>query len=299
MNDAGALPPRSYLFVPGDNEPMIRKALAAGADAVIMDLEDAVAPERKGAARAAIAASLADIASSRVRRVVRIGDVAGGAGLEDLRAIVLPGLDAIRIPKVAGPDDVAAVSELLTELESGRGIEPGSIRLQCTLESAEGVLRANEIATADSRVEALVFGHADFVADLGVRPSADGTETLFARSWTVICSRAAGLVGPVDGAFTDLGDADGLKRSVEAARQLGFSGKSAIHPKQLHAIHEGFAPTRDQIQLAHEQLQVYGAALVEGRAVATTASGSFVDEAVARTARNVLSRAGELAEEAR
>ncbi len=295
MNAAAA---RSYLFVPGDNEAMIGKALRAGADAVVMDLEDAVAPQRKAVAREIVARSLSAQPEARVRRVVRIGAVRGGPGMEDLAAIVRPGLDAVRLPKVDGPEDVLLVANALDGLEREALLKPGSVRLQCTIESAAGVLRAEAIARAHPRVEALVFGHADFVADINAQPSPSGNETLAARSWLVLCSRAAGISAPIDGAFTALGDPDGLKRSVEQARGLGFQAKSAIHPKQLPTIHAGFSPTESEVTAARERLTAFDSAMARSAGAATTASGQFVDEAVAKHARAVLARA-EVASQAR
>ncbi|MFA5569071.1 MAG: CoA ester lyase [Trueperaceae bacterium] len=289
MNAAAA---RSYLFVPGDNEALIGKALRSEADAVVMDLEDAVAPQRKGVARETVARSLSAQPGALLRRVVRIGAVRGGPGLEDLGAIVRPGLDAVRLPKVDDPGDVRLVASVLDELEREALLKPGSVRLQCTIESAVGVLRAEAIARAHPRVEALVFGHADFAADIGARPSPSGNETLAARSWLVLCSRAAGISAPIDGAFTALDDPEGLKRSVEQARNLGFQAKSAIHPKQLPTIHAGFSPTEDEIALAREHLAVFESAVERGAGAAKTASGQMVDEAVAKHARAVLARAG-------
>jgi citrate lyase subunit beta/citryl-CoA lyase len=205
---------------------------------------------------------------------------------------VRPGLDAVRLPKVDDPGDVRLVASVLDELEREALLKPGSVRLQCTIESAVGVLRAEAIARAHPRVEALVFGHADFAADIGARPSPSGNETLAARSWLVLCSRAAGISAPIDGAFTALDDPEGLKRSVEQARNLGFQAKSAIHPKQLPAIHAGFSPTEDEIALARERLAVFESAVERGAGAAKTASGQMVDEAVAKHARAVLARAG-------
>lgn len=282
---------RSYLFVPGDDARKIGKALVAGADAVILDLEDAVAPERKSVAREIIGAHLTDFAASSVACVVRIGGL-DGEWRDDLAAVVRPGLDAVRVPKVTDAADVVRVATELAALEASAGLAPGTVRLQCTIESAAAVLRAEQIASAHARVEALVFGHADFAADIGVRVTVAGTESLMARSWLVLCSCAAGIGGPLDGAFTALNDEEGLRHSVALARELGFTGKSAIHPKQVAVINAGFSPKEEEVVAAREQLAAFDAALEHGLAVAKTAGGQFVDEAVVKHARTVLVRAG-------
>lgn len=293
---------RSYLFVPGDDARKIGKALISGADAVVLDLEDAVAPERKAVAREVIRAALPDFVTSHVACVVRIG-AQDGAWRDDLEAVVRPGLHAVRVPKVQGAEDVLRVAQVLASLEAAAGLTPGTVRLQCTIESAVGVLRSEQIAGADRRIEALVFGHADFAADIGVTVTDAGTESLMARSWLVLCSRSAGIGGPLDGAFTALGDEEGLRRSVALARTLGFCGKSAIHPRQVAVINAGFSPTEAEIEAATEQLAAFEAALKLGVAVAKTTGGQFVDEAVAKRARTVLalakSAAGETREEPR
>jgi len=287
-----AVAPRSYLFAPGDDARKVEKALVAGADAVVLDLEDAVAAPRKGAARELVAAALAAPApEGGPLRLVRLGAVRGGPGLDDLAAVFGPGLTAVRLPKLDAAEDVRLVAEALATLEGERGLPPGTVRLQCTIESAAGVLRAEAIASAHPRVEALVFGEADFLADIGAARTRSGEESLLARSHMVLASRAAGIGQPIDGAFTALDDEEGLVLNVARARRLGFGAKSAIHPRQLAAIHAGFAPTAAEVRAAREQLAALEAALGRGSAAATTAGGQFVDEAVARQARAVLARA--------
>lgn len=281
---------RSFLFVPGSDERKIQKALLVAADAVVLDLEDAVAEGRKESARAVVARNLARFPANGTPCVVRIGALEA-QWEADLHAVVRPGLDAIRLPKVQDPEHVRKVASALDTLERTGGVEQGSVRLQCTIESAAAVLRAEQIAVAHPRVEALVFGYADFTADIGVKATVEGYESLVARSWLVLCSRAAGIGGPLDGAFTDLSDTGGLRRSVEQARSLGYRGKSAIHPKQLTTINLGFSPSAAEVAEAKDQLATYEAGLSQGIAAVKTAGGQFVDEAVARRARSVIARA--------
>lgn len=277
---------RSYLFAPGSSPRVLGKVLGAGADAVVLDLEDAVAPQNKVAARAAVADLVVREAAAAPCEVhVRVNRTAGGYDTDDVAAVVGPGLRALRLPKAADAGEIAAVAALLDRLERDAGLEPGTVALYPTIESAAGVERARELAAAP-RVESLVFGAADFLADVGA--GGDGRDaTLFARSTIVLASRTAGIAQPVDGAYTDLDDLDGLRRTTAWARSLGFFGRSAIHPRQLAVLHDVATPTPAELAWARE------VAAVSERGAAAVVAGGFVDAAVARRARAILALAPE------
>lgn len=279
--------PRSYLYAPGSNERILAKVLDAGADAVILDLEDAVPLDQKISARAAVAALVAARAADVSCEVhVRVNVAAsGGSDLDDVRAVVAPGLAALRLPKSEDPDDVREVAALLDALEIERGMTPGAVRLYPTVESVVGLDRARELAASSPRVATLVYGPADLAADLGIPEPDDRDATLLARASLVLACRLAGVGAPVDGAYTAINDLEGLGATAAWARRLGFGGKSALHPRQLPVLHAVFTPTDEEV--AHANAVV--ASLADGRAVAMV-DGGFVDPAVVARARNVLAR---------
>lgn len=283
---------RSYLYAPGSSPEVMRKALVAGADAVVLDLEDAVAPDRKEHARVEVAALLrelggavagSDPTSPAVHvRINRSGD---GYLEDDLKAVVHPALRAIRLPKSESSAAIAAVAVRLDELERARGLPPGRIHLYPTVESALGAVSIAELATAP-RVARFALGAADLLVDLGAHGD-DDLATLSIRTDLVLRSRVAGVGPPVDSVFTDLDDLEGLRRSARRARSLGFHGKSVIHPCQLAPVHEVFTPTDDELVRAEQIIAALEEAERQGSG-AVALDGSFVDAAVAARARATL-----------
>jgi citrate lyase subunit beta / citryl-CoA lyase len=259
---------RSYLFAPGHNAKLVGKVFDAGADAVMLDLEDAVPPKAKAAARAMVAAALRERSAWVRVNAVRSADCAA-----DLEAV--GGLAAgIRIPKVESPDDVAWVGDRA----------PGT-PLICAIESARGILAAPEIATAPG-VRHLSVGGVDLRRDLN---AGDGDQPmLYARSRIVVASRAAGLAPPIDSVYPHVGDEPGLRAQAEHGRTLGFFGKSAIHPRQLAVLHEVFTPAEEEVAWAREVVDAFMAA---GGEPLRLDSGEFVDVPVAERARRVLALA--------
>lgn len=282
---------RSYLYAPGSSPRIAEKAIRAGADAVVLDLEDAVAPGEKASARRAVAQLIErarDDCGAELH--VRVNHRPGSFDTDDLAAVVAPGLSGLRLPKATCADEIRAVAELLDELEPRAGIGSGHIRLYATVESAAGALAATELACAP-RVERLAFGATDFLADIGSPGSVDGPATLLARSALVLASRAANINAPIDTVYTRLDDEDGLRRSALSARELGFFGKSVIHPRQLAIVHEVFTPTAEDVERAQSVIEESEAAGARGVA-ATRLGGDFIDPAVVARARRVLEIAG-------
>lgn len=279
---------RSYLFAPVSNPTVMRKALASAADAVVLDLEDAVAPDHKDAARAEVDRLLAELdAEGQTDRSpavhVRINRAGGGFADDDVEVAVHPLVEAIRLPKVEDAEAVRQVAAAIAHRESALGMRPGTVRLYPTIESARGVLSAEEIAASDPRVARLVLGQADLVADLGGRGD-DTLTTLVPRALVALASRAAGIEAPVDGATTDLTDAEVLSAALARARALGFFGKSAIHPRQLGAINSAFTPDDGELETA-ERI-IHAAEAAEGGA--TSVDGKLVDAAIVRRATSLL-----------
>lgn len=283
---------RSYLFAPGADESVMRKALAADADAVILDLEDSVAVDRKDAARRTITGLLEDVGVTSLNSAgtpeihVRVNRSGDAYDVADLHVAASPLVRAVRLPKAESAAMVRSASQVLSDLERDTDLPEGSIGLYPTIESARGVLECREIAAADSRVVRLVIGQADLVADLGASGD-DGLATLVPRSMLVLASRAEGIGPPVDGAFTDLDDERGLRDALSRARALGMFGKSAVHPRQLAAINEAFSPTPAEVSRAEEMVAAAAAAARSGSGV-TVLRGEMIDRAIVQRARGLL-----------
>lgn len=278
---ADTTPPRlarSALYVPGDAADKLTKALDRGADELIVDLEDAVAPGRKDAARAAVAAWLQDLPASDTAVWVRVNP--GDLGRTDVKAVAgASALAGVVLAKTESLADVEAVDTILTEHGSAAGIVP-------LLESAAAVLRATEIASGP-RVRRLQVGEADLRADLGVTLGPDERELLHVRSQMVLVSAAAGISPPIGPVSTDFRDLESLRASTEALARLGYVGRACIHPAQIAVVNEVFTPSADEIEEAQQLLAALEAA---GSGVALDARGRMIDEAVARQARLVLAR---------
>jgi citrate lyase subunit beta/citryl-CoA lyase len=272
---------RSYLFVPGSRPELFARALAAGADAVVFDLEDAVAPSAKAAARRAVADA---VTPSACQVHVRVNRGPHGYDTEDVRAVVAPGLAALRLPKAEDSADLARLEDTLAAAKDAAGLAPASVALYPTAESALGIWEAHRVAAASPRVARLTFGAADFLADLR---ATDDDAALHARGRLVLASRVAGVAAPVDSVHTAVDDVDGLRHAALRARALGFWGKSVLHPRQLDVVHEVFAPTAAELEHARRVVAAFTAAQAEGRA-ALVVDGEFVDPAVVARARAVL-----------
>ncbi|MFA9432039.1 CoA ester lyase [Egicoccus sp. AB-alg2] len=279
---------RSYLYAPGSNPDVMRKALRAGADAVILDLEDAVAPSAKEGARAAVADLLDEIAGQDTACDVHVRVNAGpdGVDVDDLAAVVRPALRAVRIPKVESAAAIRELAATLDDLEARAGLPVGDVGIYPTIESAAAVVALAEICGASARIVRCALGSSDLLADLAASGD-DDTATLYARSALVVHSRAAGIGPPVDSVHTDLQDEPGLKRSAQRGRSLGFHGKSVIHPRQLPAVHEVFTPGGGEVAAAREIVAAADAADRAGVG-ATRIGAAFVDPAIVARARALL-----------
>ena len=260
---------RSYLFAPGHNAKLLGRVYTAGADALMLDLEDAVPPEHKPTARRMVAATLVDPPAS-ARAWVRVNAARTDQCAADLDAVAEHAY-GIRIPKTESPEDVAWVARRA----------PGK-PIICAIESARGVLASHEIAAAPG-VRHLAMGGVDLQRDLNT--TGGNSQTLYVRSHLVVCSRAAGIEAPIDSVFPRLADDVELRAQAEFARTLGFSGKSAIHPRQLPILHEVFTPSDRELVWAREVLAAFEAA---AGAALRMPDGEFVDLPVAQRARRVL-----------
>ena len=272
-------PIRSYLYVPGSNPRRIENALASEADTVVLDLEDAVAPNRKEEARETVAGFLRSGHEKPI--FVRVNVPGSALAEQDIEAVAGPNLAGLRLPKTESAEAVRRVAKRLEDLRCEAGI-------QCLIESALGLELVFEIARAHERVVGMSLGEADLAADLGVR---DDVGLLYARSRLVVATRAAGLPGPVQSVYTNVRDEEGLRRSTEEGKNQGFVGRSAIHPNQLSTINEVFTPTESEVAEAEDLLARLEESAGAGIGALALEDGRFVDEAVVGSARLTLALA--------
>ncbi|KMO78798.1 CoA ester lyase [Mycolicibacterium chubuense] len=266
--------PRSWLYVPGHRADRIEKALASAADAVVIDLEDAVPADRKQQARSNTVAALNTYPQRAIWVRINAATAEAQADLDILAAAENPPA-GLRVPKVESPAQLQRAAEL------------GPWRVHALIESAAGLLRLEAIAQAHTQVDGIALGEADLAADL--RVARDGLE--WARGWLVCVARAYGLDSPVASVFTDVADIEGLRTSCQTARQNGFHGRSAIHPSQLKTINDVFTPTRAELDAAQRVVEAARSAARRGEATVLDHNGSFIDPAVVAGAEAVLARA--------
>ncbi len=296
---------RSLLAVPASGRRMVEKALASEADGVFLDLEDAVAPDDKTSARKGVVVALGELDWRGRPTLYRANALDTPYFYRDLIEVVEEAggsLDAVMVPKVNGPEDLHVVATLMTQLELATRLEPGKIKLEAQIESAEGLTNVDAIARATGRLEALHFGPGDFAASLrmpqtsiGVMDEWDeaypGHRFHYAMQRIVVAARAAG-VRALDGPVADYGDEEGLRRSCLVARSLGFDGKWCIHPAQIGTVNEVFSPTEREIEWAGKVVAAYEEANAAGSG-SVSVEGQMVDAASIRMARNTLDVAGE------
>jgi citrate lyase subunit beta/citryl-CoA lyase len=276
---------RSVLYVPGDVTDKLARAQDRGADALIIDLEDAVAPSAKETARHATADWLASRKDWTTPVWVRVNNNADLAA--DVAAVVGPGLAGLCLPKCAGTATLAHLDGLLLGSEVAKGVEPGSTRVWPLIESAEGLLAAAAMARA-SRVAGLQLGEVDLSAELGITPAEDEEELRPLRSTVVVASVAAGLGPPVAPVSPQWRDEDLYRRSTSALARMGFGGRACIHPRQVAIANEVFTPTPDQLEWAQGVLSRFDEALARGAGVLVDERGQLIDEAIVRIGRRIL-----------
>ena len=279
---------RSLLYVPVTRADFVAKAHTRGADAIQLDLEDAVAPGEKAAARAALPAAVRQVAGHGIDVVVRINRPWRMA-VRDMEAAVIAGVRALALPKVADAGHVRACAEIVAELEVERGLPAGSVGFIAMVETADAVLGMRDIAAAHPRVLALTLGAEDFATDVGITPEPD----LLAgpKQAVVLAARAAGVLplGLV-GTVAHYADTDAFAAVVERSRRIGFVGASAIHPRQVPLLNTGFTPSPEALAHAGRLVAAYEEAHARGLG-AIEFEGSMIDEPVAERARRLLARA--------
>jgi len=285
---------RSLLNTPANRPAMVEKAAGYGADALILDLEDSVPLDEKAEARLIAREALGRSVTSGLVQYIRVNAAASGLLVDDLDAIVAPGLRGIQLPKVAGPSEITDVDTRLSALEAARGLPVGGIELLVSLESARGVFFAYEILAAGARVGSVMLGTAeggDLQGDMGYLTTDDDRQLAYLRAKVILAARVVGLTNPIDGVYARVRDLDGLEATARRAREFGYRGKKLIHPAQIDVVHRVFTPTPAELDHAERVIATFEAALLRGEATAVV-DGAMVDYAMADTARRLLARAG-------
>lgn len=279
---------RSMLFLPGNSPNILLNADFLGSDSMILDLEDAVAPTEKDSARILVRNAITALGYTK-EVIVRINPVDSPYWEKDLREIIPVKPDMIMPTKVSCKNDVKDIADYITEIEREHGMEVGQVKLIPLIETALGVENAFEIASADSRIEAIFLGGEDFTADMRCKRTKEGKEIFYARSRMVMSARAAG-VDVYDTPWTDVEDYEGLIEDAKFAKSLGFTGKSSISPRHIPFINEVFSPTEEEIQYAKDVFACIEKAKAEGKGVVSL-RGKMIDAPIVTRARQVLETA--------
>ncbi len=277
----------SRLYLPGNSPALMINAGIHHPDGIILDLEDAVAPDKKFEARFLVRNALRNIDFYGAERMVRINQ--GERGLEDLEYVISYNVNLILLPKCEHPEQVQAVNKKIQEIVNRKSSLENPIWLMPIIESALGVINAFSIASSADNVVALAIGLEDYTADLGTRRTLEGKESFFARSMVVNAARAAGIQ-PIDSVFSDIGDMEALKQNVLNSKALGFDGMGCIHPRQIKVIHEAFAPTSDEVEKAKKIVFAFHEAEKKGLGVVALGN-KMIDPPVVKRALNTINLA--------
>lgn len=285
-------PLRSFLFCPGNHARRVEKVFVSGADAAILDLEDAVAVAEKPAARAQVLEALARPRSCA--GYVRVNALSTPFGREDLLKMPARGVDGILLPKLDSIEELEIADELIAEGEARHGLREGSIRLIPMIETARALARVEKICAAAAedfpRVRRFTFGAGDLALDLGMTVSPDEAELDYARSRIVVASRAAGLQAPLDTVWFRLKDGEGFRALCAKTRRMGYVGKLCIHPDQVPVVNAVYAPGADEVAFAQKVVDAFKAAEAQGLA-SIQVEGQFVDYPVVHRAQGILDAA--------
>jgi citrate lyase beta subunit len=280
---------RALLYMPGDDRRKIEKATTLGVDCICMDMEDGVAITRKTEARAVIAQAMKELDFGKSERCIRINSFGSGFEKFDLAAAVATNPDTIVVPKIETARQVKEISEYIEMYELSARMAVGSIRMLVGVETAKGILNLKEIAEAEKRLEAIIFGAEDFAASVGATRTKESTEVLYARS-AVVTACAANELQALDMVYIDFRDVEGLRAEAGEGARLGFSGKQIIHPNQVEAVQEAFTPSDEAIEYAQRVVRAFSASQREGKG-AFALDGKMIDMPLLKNAQKVLDRA--------
>lgn len=280
---------RSLIFVPGNRPNMLERALSFDADVIMVDLEDSVPPAEKVAARDVARQWVPKLRRSGRTVMVRVNSLDTGLTGSEVAALAGPDLYGFSIGKTESVWDMREADRIVAAAETSGGLDQGGIKLIPWIENAKAVLACQEIAVASSRIIAIAFGAEDYTNDMGVRRTDTGREVQFPRSVVPVAARAAG-VASLDSPFVRFRDPDGLREDCQVSRQMGYTGRFAIHPSQLEIVNETFSPSPDEVDYARQVVEAWDRAEAEGRG-SVALDGRMIDVPVLRRARNLLSQA--------
>ncbi|MEM9533974.1 MAG: CoA ester lyase [Pseudomonadota bacterium] len=283
---------RSFLFAPGNHPRKVEKSLQVGADAVVLDLEDAVATAQKAATRPVVVDALQEPRSCR--GYIRVNSFETPWCYGDLQAAVRGGVDGIVLPKVESAAQLITVDWVISQLELERNLSPGTLDLMPIIETGLGVARLEEISSAVPRVQRLAFGAGDLHLDLNLQWEPQERSLADTRSRLVLHSRIAGLEPPIDTVLLQIRDSARFEKSSAAGREFGFQGKLCIHPDQVPIANRVFSPSADEIEHARQVVEAFAAAEADGSA-SIQLEGYFIDYPIVERARKVLELAERLA----
>ena len=276
----------SRLYLPGNSPGLMINAGIHKPDGIILDLEDAVAPDKKDEARFLVRNALCGLDFYGAERMVRINQ--GERGIEDLEYIIPYNVNLVLLPKCEKPEQLQAVNDRIRKIQQKHN-QSNPVWIMPIIESALGVINAYPIASCSGNIVALAIGLEDYTADLGTKRTPEGTESFFARSMIVNAARAAGIQ-PIDSVFSDVGDMEGLRQNVLRSKAHGFDGMGCIHPRQIVVIHETFAPTPDEIEKARKIVFAFYKAQEQGLGVVALGT-KMIDPPVVKRALNTINLA--------
>lgn len=279
---------RTMMFVPGANAAMLRDATLYGADSIMFDLEDSVSLKEKDTSRTLVHFALKTFDYSSVETVVRINGL-DSCGALDIEAVVLAGVDVIRLPKTETAQDIKDVEAVIEQVERDYGIELGRTKMMAAIESAQGVLNAPEIAKASDRLIGIALGAEDYVTNMKTRRYPDGQELFFARSMILHAARAAGIAA-IDTVYSDVDNVQGFQDEVRMIKQLGFDGKSVINPRQIPLVNAIYTPTEKEIDQAKQVIWAIREAESKGSGVISL-NGKMIDKPIVERAERVIALA--------
>jgi citrate lyase subunit beta-like protein len=281
---------RALLYMPGDDRHKIEKAITLGVDCICMDLEDGVALNRKQEARRNVVEALDRLDFGRAEKLVRVNPARSGLLEQDLAAILPAGPDGLVLPKVEDAQVLQYLDERMGELEKHKGLRQGTLALIAIAESAKAIVNLEEICSACSRLQAVIFGGEDLAVELGAERTREAWELFVARSSTVLHAAVAGIQA-IDMVNTDFKDLEWIRKEAKTGAQMGFAGKQVIHPAQVQPVQEAFTPSQDEVRSARQLIDAFEENQRNGRG-AFAMDGRMVDMPVVKRARNVLERAG-------
>lgn len=279
---------RTMMFMPGNKPKMLNNGASYGANCLILDLEDAIAVTQKDAARNLVAFALREL-DFPCEVAIRPNHMSTPYGLDDLKVVLPAKPDIIRLPKVESAEEIEIVSDMIDKVEAQEGFTPGSIKLMAAIETVKGMRQAFQIATASPKMVALAIGGEDYITDLQTQRSESGIELFYARSQLIAAAREAGIQA-IDTVYSNVKNLEGFKEEVTRIRDMGFDGKSVVHPSQIEIVNEIFTPTDDQIRHAIKVVAASEEAAARGIGVITV-NGKMIDGPLITRAERVIAQA--------